>query len=100
MIELPRGALTADEIAEEAEFFCFGTNDLTQTHLRLLARRCRTSSCRPILSEGILKQDPFAALDREGVGQLVKMAVENGPQDASDASRSASAASTAANRHR
>jgi pyruvate,orthophosphate dikinase len=60
MIELPRAALVANEIAKEADFFSFGTNDLTQT------------------KQGIFKQDPFAVLDQEGVGQLVQMATQKG----------------------
>ena len=77
MIELPRAALVADEIAKEAEFFSFGTNDLTQTTFGF--SRDDINKFLPIyLSEGILKQDPFAVLDREGVGQLVKMGVEKG----------------------
>jgi pyruvate,orthophosphate dikinase len=77
MIELPRAALVADEIAQEAEFFSFGTNDLTQTTFGF--SRDDINKFLPIyLAEGILKQDPFAVLDREGVGQLLKMAVEKG----------------------
>jgi pyruvate,orthophosphate dikinase len=77
MIELPRAALVADEIAQEAEFFSFGTNDLTQTTFGF-SRDDINKFLPTYLNEGILKQDPFAALDREGVGQLVKMAVEKG----------------------
>ena len=77
MIELPRAALVADEIAKEAQFFSFGTNDLTQTTFWILARR-REQGAAHLSCEGILKQDPFAVLDREGVGQLVKMATERG----------------------
>jgi len=77
MIELPRAALVADEIAKEAEFFSFGTNDLTQTTFGF-SRDDVNKVLPTYLSEGILKQDPFAALDREGVGQLVKMATERG----------------------
>ena len=77
MIEIPRAALIADEIAKEAEFFSFGTNDLTQTTMGF-SRDDSTRFCRPILQKGILKQDPFAVLDQEGVGQLVKMATERG----------------------
>jgi pyruvate, orthophosphate dikinase len=77
MIELPRAALVADEIAKEAEFFSFGTNDLTQTTFGF--SRDDINKFLPIyISEGILKQDPFAVLDREGVGQLVEMAVKKG----------------------
>ena len=77
MIELPRAALVADEIAKEAEFFSFGTNDLTQTTFGF-SRDDVNKVLPTYLQEGILKQDPFAALDQEGVGQLVKMATERG----------------------
>jgi pyruvate,orthophosphate dikinase len=77
MIELPRAALVADEIAKEAQFFSFGTNDLTQTTFGF-SRDDVNKILPTYLEEGILKQDPFAALDREGVGQLVKMATERG----------------------
>ncbi len=77
MIELPRAALVADEIAKEAQFFSFGTNDLTQTTFGF-SRDDVNKVLPTYLEEGILKQDPFAVLDREGVGQLVKMATERG----------------------
>src|SRR5580765_6617139 len=77
MIELPRAALVADEIAKDAEFFSFGTNDLTQTTFGF-SRDDVNKVLPTYLAEGILKQDPFAALDQEGVGQLVKMATERG----------------------
>jgi len=77
MIELPRAALVADEIAKEAEFFSFGTNDLTQTTFGF-SRDDINKFLPTYLAEGILKQDPFAVLDREGVGQLIKLAVEKG----------------------
>jgi pyruvate, orthophosphate dikinase len=77
MIELPRAALVADEIAKEAQFFSFGTNDLTQTTFGF-SRDDVNKVLPTYLAEGILKQDPFAALDREGVGQLVRMATERG----------------------
>ena len=77
MIELPRAALVADEIAMEAEFFSFGTNDLTQTTFGF-SRDDVNKVLPTYLAEGILKQDPFAALDQDGVGQLVKMATERG----------------------
>jgi pyruvate,orthophosphate dikinase len=77
MIELPRAALMADEIAKDAEFFSFGTNDLTQTTFGF-SRDDVGKILTAYLSEGILKQDPFAVLDREGVGQLLKTAVEKG----------------------
>src|SRR5947209_8003970 len=77
MIELPRAALVADEIAKEAEFFSFGTNDLTQTTFSFSWDDVN-KVLPTYLAEGILKQDPFAALDQEGVGQLVKLATERG----------------------
>jgi pyruvate,orthophosphate dikinase len=77
MIELPRAALVADEIAQEAQFFSFGTNDLTQTTFGF-SRDDVNKVLPTYLAEGILKQDPFAVLDREGVGQLVKIATERG----------------------
>ena len=77
MIELPRAALVADEIAKEAQFFSFGTNDLTQTTFGF-SRDDINKVLPTYLAEGILKQDPFAVLDQEGVGQLVRMATERG----------------------
>src|SRR5580693_8385001 len=77
MIELPRAALIADEIAKDAEFFSFGTNDLTQTTWGF-SRDDVNKILPTYLADGIIKQDPFAVLDREGVGQLVKMATERG----------------------
>ena len=77
MIELPRAALVADEIAKEAQFFSFGTNDLTQTTFGF-SRDDVNKVLPTYIAEGILKQDPFAVLDREGVGQLIKMATERG----------------------
>jgi pyruvate, orthophosphate dikinase len=77
MIELPRAALVSDEIAKEAQFFSFGTNDLTQTTFGF-SRDDVNKVLPTYLAEGILKQDPFAVLDREGVGQLVKMSTERG----------------------
>ncbi len=77
MIELPRAALVADEIAKEAQFFSFGTNDLTQTTWGF-SRDDVNKILPTYLADGIIKQDPFAVLDREGVGQLVKMATERG----------------------
>ena len=77
MIELPRAALIADEIAKEAQFFSFGTNDLTQTTWGF-SRDDVNKILPTYLADGIIKQDPFAVLDREGVGHLVKMATERG----------------------
>ncbi|MBI2949109.1 MAG: pyruvate, phosphate dikinase [Verrucomicrobia bacterium] len=77
MIEIPRGALTADEIAQTAEFFSFGTNDLTQTCLGM--SRDDSGSFLPRYSEmEIVKKNPFASIDQNGVGQLMKIAVEKG----------------------
>jgi pyruvate,orthophosphate dikinase len=77
MIELPRAALTADQIAEEAEFFSFGTNDLTQTTFGI-SRDDINNFLPAYMKYGIFKQDPFATLDQTGVGQLVKGAVAKG----------------------
>ena len=77
MIELPRAALTADKIAAVAEFFSFGTNDLTQTTYGI--SRDDMNKFVPTYTEmGIYEQDPFQVLDQEGVGQLVRMGVERG----------------------
>jgi len=77
MIELPRAALTADQIAEEAEFFSFGTNDLTQTTFGI-SRDDINNFLPAYMKYGIFKQDPFATLDQAGVGLLVKMATAKG----------------------
>jgi pyruvate,orthophosphate dikinase len=83
MIEVPRGALTADEIAHSAEFFSFGTNDLTQTGLGM--SRDDSASFLPSYTElEILKKNPFETLDQTGVGQLVDIAVSKGRQTRSD----------------
>ena len=77
MIEIPRAALTADKIAEDAEFFSFGTNDLTQ--MTFGYSRDDAGKFLPVyLKKGILKQDPFQVLDQEGVGQLVEMGTKKG----------------------
>ncbi|MDO9578575.1 MAG: pyruvate, phosphate dikinase [Candidatus Cloacimonadales bacterium] len=77
MIEIPRAALTADEIAEKAEFFSFGTNDLTQ--MTFGYSRDDVGKFLPIyLEKGILKEDPFQVLDQRGVGQLVEMGTKKG----------------------
>jgi pyruvate,orthophosphate dikinase len=77
MIEVPRGALTADEIANEAEFFSFGTNDLTQTALGM--SRDDSGSFLPHYAElEIVKRNPFATIDQKGVGELMRVAVEKG----------------------
>ncbi|AKF03455.1 pyruvate, phosphate dikinase [Sandaracinus amylolyticus] len=77
MIEVPRAALRAAEIAEDAEFFSFGTNDLTQMTLGF-SRDDIASFLPKYLAQGVLQDDPFQTLDVEGVGQLVKLATENG----------------------
>ncbi len=77
MIEIPRGALTADEIAHTAEFFSFGTNDLTQTCLGM-SRDDSGSFLAPYQEMEILKKNPFASIDQTGVGQLMRIAVEKG----------------------
>jgi pyruvate,orthophosphate dikinase len=77
MIELPRAALRAAEIAESAEFFSFGTNDLTQTTLGL-SRDDAAAFLGAYTSKGLLANDPFVTLDQEGVGELVKLAAERG----------------------
>jgi pyruvate, orthophosphate dikinase len=77
MIELPRACLVADEIAKEAEFFSFGTNDLTQTTFGF-SRDDVNKILPTYLAEGILKQDPFASIDQVGVGELVRIGIERG----------------------
>ncbi len=77
MIELPRAALTADKIAKYAEFFSFGTNDLTQTTFGF-SRDDSGKFLGAYVEKGIFKQDPFATLDQEGVGELIRMATERG----------------------
>jgi pyruvate,orthophosphate dikinase len=83
MIEVPRGALTANEIAETAEFFSFGTNDLTQTALGM--SRDDSGSFLPHYTElEIVKKNPFASLDQTGVGQLMEIAISKGRQTRPD----------------
>ncbi|MHC4717932.1 MAG: putative PEP-binding protein, partial [Planctomycetota bacterium] len=78
MIEVPRGALTADEVAEHAEFFSFGTNDLTQMGCGF-SRDDAAKFLKPYVEElGIFDYDPFQSLDTAGVGELVRIAVEKG----------------------
>ena len=77
MIEIPRAALTADEVAEEAAFFCFGTNDLTQMTYGF-SRDDAGKFLEAYYSAKIFENDPFAKLDRDGVGQLMEMAIEKG----------------------
>jgi pyruvate,orthophosphate dikinase len=83
MIELPRAALLAGEIAETAEFFSFGTNDLTQTTFGI-SRDDAASFLGTYTAKRILPADPFVTLDREGVGELVRIAVERGRKVRSD----------------
>ncbi len=77
MIELPRAAITAHRIAEEAEFFSFGTNDLTQTIFGM-SRDDAATFLATYINKGILEHDPFMVLDQEGVGEAIKIAVEKG----------------------
>ena len=77
MIEIPRACVTADEIATEAEFFSFGTNDLTQMAFGF-SRDDFGKFLPDYIEKGILEKDPFATIDRNGVGQLIKMGVEKG----------------------
>jgi pyruvate,orthophosphate dikinase len=77
MIELPRACLRAGEIAESAEFFSFGTNDLTQTTFGL-SRDDSASFLEKYQQRGILEHDPFASLDTEGVGELIEIGCERG----------------------
>lgn len=78
MIEVPRAALTADQIARYAEFFSFGTNDLTQLALGYSRDDAETHFLKHYLSRGILKESPFETLDTDGVGQLMQMAIAKG----------------------
>jgi len=77
MIELPRAAIRADRIAEAAEFFSFGTNDLTQTTFGI-SRDDASSFLATYLKKGIIERDPFVSLDKEGVGELIRMASDKG----------------------
>jgi pyruvate,orthophosphate dikinase len=83
MIEIPRGALVADKIAEDAQFFSFGTNDLTQTTMGM--SRDDSGSFLPHYQElEIIKNNPFATIDQEGVGKLMEMACELGQKSRPD----------------
>jgi len=77
MIELPRAAVVADQIAREAEFFSFGTNDLTQTTYGL-SRDDAGRFLPEYVRQGVFDRDPFVAIDQEGVGALMKLAIERG----------------------
>jgi len=78
MIEVPRAAIRADHIAEYAEFFSFGTNDLTQTTFGISRDDAETGFLTEYLAAGILQRNPFATLDADGVGYLMRLAVERG----------------------
>ncbi len=78
MIEIPRAALTADQLARFAQFFSFGTNDLTQTTYAISRDDAEKGFLMEYLEKGILKENPFASIDEEGVGKLMAMAVELG----------------------
>ena len=78
MIELPRAALTADEIAREAEFFSYGTNDLTQTTFGFSRDDIEGKFLPAYIDRKVLEHNPFAVLDQDGVGELVKLGIEKG----------------------
>jgi pyruvate,orthophosphate dikinase len=80
MIEVPRAALVADRIAEYAEFFSFGTNDLTQTTFGISRDDAETGFLSEYLQKGILERNPFATIDQGGVGQLMEIGVKLGRQ--------------------
>jgi pyruvate,orthophosphate dikinase len=84
MIEIPRAALTADQIAQEAEFFSFGTNDLTQTTYGISRDDAETGFLQEYLQKGILPENPFATIDQRGVGLLMEMGVKLGRQTRKD----------------
>jgi pyruvate,orthophosphate dikinase len=78
MIEIPRAALTANEIARYAEFFSFGTNDLTQTTFGISRDDAESGFLMEYLEKGILPENPFASIDEDGVGKLMEMGVRLG----------------------
>lgn len=80
MIEIPRAALTADQIAEEADFFSFGTNDLTQTTFGFSRDDAEGKFLQQYIEQKVLPENPFAVLDQEGVGKLVETGVKLGRQ--------------------
>jgi pyruvate,orthophosphate dikinase len=83
MIEIPRAAITADQIAKEAEFFSFGTNDLTQTTMGI-SRDDYTKFSKEYENLKIFAADPFATIDQEGVGKVIEMAIKLGRQTRPD----------------
>jgi pyruvate,orthophosphate dikinase len=83
MIELPRAALQAEEIAKTAQFFSFGTNDLTQTTIGI-SRDDAGMFLTDYLNKGVIARDPFVTIDSEGVGELVKLAAERGRKSRPD----------------
>ena len=78
MIELPRAALVAGELALQSDFFSFGTNDLTQTTLGISRDDAEEAFLRTYLEQGIMRRDPFVTIDREGVGRLIELAIVEG----------------------
>ena len=96
MIETPRAALRADEIAEEADFFSFGTNDLTQMTFGFSRDDVESRMMPAYLEQGLLKRNPFETIDADGVGELVRIGAAARPRRPSPTSSSACAASTAA----
>jgi pyruvate,orthophosphate dikinase len=84
MIELPRAAMVADEIAEEAEFFSFGTNDLTQTTFGFSRDDVEGKFLARYLEDEVLQENPFESLDERGVGELVQIACERGRKSRED----------------
>ena len=81
MIELPRACVRADEIAEHADFFSFGTNDLTQTALGFSRDDAEGKFLTRYLEDGVLERNPFETLDQGGVGDLMRIAVERGARE-------------------
>ena len=80
MIETPRAAVCADEIAEEADFFSFGTNDLTQMTFGFSRDDVESRMMPAYLEQGLLKRNPFETIDRDGVGELVRLGAQRGRQ--------------------
>jgi pyruvate,orthophosphate dikinase len=84
MVETPRAALTAAQLAEEAEFFSFGTNDLTQTTYAISRDDAESGFLMEYIEQGILPENPFASIDPDGVGRLIKLAVKEGRETRPD----------------